>query len=339
MSFTHFLLFLVFVRRRTTVLFPRIRPYYANPIVGPFTGGYCASGVSNKYLVLEQIYQDATCGTSGNGPSAVNAILLNRCVLDSTTPTTIYKMATFIGQPNYRTGAQQDSFGALTIQAYSEIFCNNVIAGNVGTLSVPMGVKGSVSSGLLNYWFKGGYYFFDDYSKLQATITNTFGAGTILGTYSDSSCTTVNTGTNIGGGTGGLTIMVSYYNNAGICALNIATTTSLKTTCSGPTDGVTDTSASSGSTYGALTGSITLFSDSNCATVSQAATTYTTPGFCWSSTGTGSSNVVASVGPFTSGFCQVQQRIPCCHTRSVMYCYFLTQHIPCFSLSFSFPCS
>ena len=228
-------------------------------------------------------------------------------------------MATFQeGNSNYGTGVQADSVGTLTIQAYSDINCATAISGNVGTLPVPTGIKGLPSTqctqgGIVNgvnlqsYYFKGGYYYFDDYSKLQATITNNFGAGTVLGTYADSSCTTVNTGTSIGGG---LPIMVSYYNNIGTCALNIATKTSLKTTCTGPTDGTTDTSASS-STYGALAGTIALFSDTNCATPTLATTTYTTPGYCWSSTSTGSSNIVASVGPFMGGFCQVQRWIPC----------------------------
>ena len=233
------------------------------------------------------------------------------------------------GNSNYGTGSQADSVGTLTIQAYSDINCANPINGNVGTLPVPTGIKGlpstqciqgTVASGLNNYYFKGGYYFFDDYSKLQATITNNFGPGTVLGTYADSSCTTVNTATSIGGGTGGLPIMVSYYNNMGTCVLNIATKTSLKTTCTGPTDGVFDTSASAGSTYGALTGTIALFSDSNCGTPSQTATTYTTPGYCWSSTGTGSSNIVATIGPYTGGFCQVRRWIPCCHIHVMCYC-------------------
>ena len=257
--------------------------------------------------MLEQYFQDSSCGQNGAGPSAVNAILLNTCVADSNG----YRKATFVpGITSYGAGVQGDSVGTLTIQAYSDVNCATTVSGGVFTLAVPTGVTGwpsttcqiGTAAGFPQYYFKGGYYVFDDYSKLQATITNNFAAGTVLGTFADSSCTQINTNTAIGGG---LPIMVSYYNNIGSCVLNIATGKSLKTTCTGPTDTTTDTSANAGSTYGALTGSITQFSDANCATVSAAATTYNTGSFCWSSAGTGSSNIVATVGTYTGGFCQV----------------------------------
>ena len=255
--------------------------------------------------------------------------------------------ATFVeGNSNYGSGAQHDSYGTLTVQSYSDINCNNVIAGSAYTLPVPTGIKGLPSTsctqgttGFTNYYFKGGYYFFDDYSKLQAAITNNFAAGTILGTYADSSCTNINTGTSTGGG---LPIMVSYYNNFGTCALNVATKTSLKTTCSGPTDGTTDTSASSGSTYGALTGSITTYSDANCANVLLSTTTYTTPGYCWSSTGIGSSSIVASVGPFMNGFCQVDYNngfLVVTHTACGILTRLSDSTYPLFLLVFFFSCS
>ena len=272
--------------------------------------------------MLEQYYGDANCGVnSGSGPSAVNAMLIGKCVLDTGG---VYKMAQFVpGTQSFGTGTQSDSVGVLTISQYSDVNCATTAVGSA-TLSVPTGVMGLPSTtctqgptGLTNYYFKGGYYYFDDYSKLQATLTNNFPAGTILGTFADSACTNINTNTNIGSG---LPIMVSYYNNIGTCALNIATKTSLKTTCTGPTDSTTDTSATTGSTYGALTGSVTLFSDSNCATTSTATTTYNTGGFCWSSSGTGTSNIVATIGAFTGGFCQVHRRqLPCCHAQCVWY--------------------
>ena len=249
--------------------------------------------------MLEQFYQDSSCGST-NGPSAVNAVLLDRCVADSSG----YRKATFV--PGSSSNGIADSFGTLNVQAYSDSSCTpaNAISGGLATLQVPTGLNGLPSTsclqgptGFTNYYFKGGYYFFDDYSKMQATITNNFGAGTILTTYADSTCSNINTNTQIGGG---LPIMVTYMSNTAGCVLNIATMKSLKTTCAGTAD------ATSSSTYGALTGSVTQYSDSSCTqTASTTAATYTTPGYCWDSATTGTNNIVATIGAYTSGFCQV----------------------------------
>ena len=215
---------------------------------------------------------------------------------------------------------QNDKAGILTIQAYSDAGCNNVVSGNAMTFSIPTAAKGfpatSCNPGPSNYngfnlgqyYFKGGIYNFDDYSKMQATVTNNFGAGTILTTYGDLNCQYINGNNALGGG---LPIMLTYMSNNAGCVLNVATMKSLKTTCTGTADasGVT-TDTGSASVYGQLTGTVTLYSDTSCATpVSGYSTpvTYTTPNQCYSSSGTGSSNIVATLGSYTSGFCQVHK--------------------------------
>ena len=182
-----------------------------------------------------------------------------------------------------------------------------------------------MSTSLTNYYFKGGLYFFDDYSKLQvrralsprpsphslphpplthtvqATLATNLGPGTVLGTYADNQCVTVNTvgtaGTVLGGG---LPIMVTYLSNAAACVLNIATGTSLQSTCAGPAD-----PAGTGDVVGALTGTVTQYSDTTCTAVSQAPLTYNTGSFCWSTAATGTANIVPTIGPYTGGFCQL----------------------------------
>ena len=280
-------------------------PYWSNPIVGPYTGGYCATNDPvnpNKYLVLEQFFRDPMCV---NGPSAVNAVLLDRCVPDAASGA--YKRASFVpGTTAYAAGVQMDSIGTLTIQAFSDIACNQRV-GDAFTLPIPTAALGLPATqctqgptGFTDYSFKGGLYFFDDYSKMQATIANNFDQGVVLGTFADAQCTTVSSGLTLGGG---LPIMLSYFANSAGCVLNIATKTSLRATCTGPTDGTTDTSGSGGS-YGGLTGTITQFADAQCRRVSAATSTYNTGGYCWNSAA--SNGIVASVGAYTGGFCSVR---------------------------------
>jgi hypothetical protein len=119
-------------------------PYASNPIVGPYTGGYCfgVKGAPTKYLVLEQYYNDAACA---NGPSGVNAVILNQCVASETPGT--YKLATFVpGITAFASGVQKDAVGTLTITAYSDATCTTPTGQQPYTFSVPTGPIGMPST-------------------------------------------------------------------------------------------------------------------------------------------------------------------------------------------------
>ena len=148
-------------------------PYASKQLVGPYTGGYCAAAngaptkcVSrlsphtlsptslphpqltptpplHRYVVLEQYYQDTTCA---NGPTAVNAVVLDTCVNAETAGQ--YKKATFApGQTAFAAGVQTDSYGTLSITVYVDSACTVVASGPpVYTLKVPTGPAGMPST-------------------------------------------------------------------------------------------------------------------------------------------------------------------------------------------------
>ena len=125
------------------------------------------------------------------------------------------------------------------------------------------------------------------------------GSGIILGTYADNQCSTINSGVTVGGG---LPIMVTYLSNSAACVLNIATKTSLKSSCSGTTDSTAGKTAVTN--FGGLTGTVTIYSDTVCSS-SASPVNFDTGSYCWSTTATGAANIVPTIGPYTSGFCQL----------------------------------
>jgi len=120
-------------------------PYASNSIVGPYSGGYCnaVKGAPTKYLVLEQYYKDASCA---NGPSAVNAIIMNQCVASEVAGQ--FKLATFsaAGDP-YGSGIIKDSFANLVITTYTDAACTTQPTPAVSqTFSVVTGPAGLPST-------------------------------------------------------------------------------------------------------------------------------------------------------------------------------------------------
>jgi hypothetical protein len=124
-------------------------PYASNAIVGPYSGGYCnaVNGAPTQYLVMEQYYNDASCSSA---PSAVNAVIMNKCVASEVTGQ--FKKATFAvggvvnGNP-FSAGNQRDAVGTLTITAYSEATCTTQVTGSTpAQFKVPTGPAGLPST-------------------------------------------------------------------------------------------------------------------------------------------------------------------------------------------------